>query len=43
VPLGMTASLLLARPSAANKLARGFGAHLLSRESIRQIESVEFG
>jgi hypothetical protein len=36
--------LLLARPKAANDLARGgFGAHLLSRESIREIESEEFG
>ncbi|MBV8924375.1 MAG: hypothetical protein JOZ74_03295 [Bradyrhizobium sp.] len=39
VPLGLTAVLLLARPSAANTLARGFGAHLLGRESMRQIES----
>jgi len=39
VPLTVTAALVLAQPSAANKLARGFGAHLLSRESIRQIES----
>lgn len=44
VPLAMTATLLLARPRAANALARGgFGAHLLSRESIRKIESEEFG
>jgi predicted ATP-grasp superfamily ATP-dependent carboligase len=43
VPLGLTAGLLLARPSAASKLAHGgFGAHLLSRESIRKIESKEF-
>ena len=43
VPLTMTAMLLLARPSAASRLARGgFGAHLLSRESIRQIESKTF-
>jgi predicted ATP-grasp superfamily ATP-dependent carboligase len=43
VPLVMTAMLLLTRPSAANALARGgFGAHLLSRESIRQIESDSF-
>lgn len=43
VPLGLTAGLLLARPSAASKLAHGgFGAHLLSRESIRKIESREF-
>ena len=40
VPLAMTAAFLLARPRAAIRLARGgFGAHLLSRESIRQIES----
>jgi predicted ATP-grasp superfamily ATP-dependent carboligase len=39
VPAAMTATLLLAQPRAANRLARGaFGAHLLSRESIRQIE-----
>jgi biotin carboxylase len=43
VPLTMTATLLLARPKAAMMLARGgFGAHLLSRESIRQIESDAF-
>jgi predicted ATP-grasp superfamily ATP-dependent carboligase len=43
VPLAMTAALLLARPKAAITLARGgFGAHLLSRESIRQIESEDF-
>lgn len=43
VPLTMTALLLLAQPHAANKLARGgFGTHLLSRESIRQIESEIF-
>jgi predicted ATP-grasp superfamily ATP-dependent carboligase len=43
VPLALTAGLLLARPSAASGLARGFGAHLLSRESIRRIESATFG
>jgi biotin carboxylase len=43
VPLATTATLLLARPQAANALARGgFGAHLLSRESIRKIESEAF-
>ena len=43
VPLTMTVALLLAQPRAANKLARGgLGAHLLSRESIRQIESETF-
>jgi predicted ATP-grasp superfamily ATP-dependent carboligase len=43
VPLAMTAALLLARPKAANALARGgFGAHLLSRESIRTIEDENF-
>jgi hypothetical protein len=43
VPLAMTTTLLLVRPRAANALARGgFGAHLLSRESIRKIESEEF-
>jgi predicted ATP-grasp superfamily ATP-dependent carboligase len=42
VPLAMTATLLLVRPRAANALARGgFGAHLLSRESIRQIEQTK--
>ena len=35
----LNAMLLLAQPRAASKLAGGFGAHLLSRESIRQIES----
>lgn len=43
VPLGLTAGLLLARPSAATRVARGFGEHLLSRETIRQIESDAFG
>jgi predicted ATP-grasp superfamily ATP-dependent carboligase len=43
VPLVTTAMLLLARPSAALSLARGgFGAHLLSRESIRTIDSDTF-
>jgi predicted ATP-grasp superfamily ATP-dependent carboligase len=43
VPLAVTATLLLARPQAAITLARGgFGAHLLSRESIRKIESDNF-
>jgi predicted ATP-grasp superfamily ATP-dependent carboligase len=43
VPLAMVATLLLARPQAAIALARGgFGAHLLSRESIRKIESEAF-
>ncbi len=43
VPLATTAMLLLARPQAVSALARGgFGAHLLSRESIRQIESEAF-
>jgi predicted ATP-grasp superfamily ATP-dependent carboligase len=43
VPLATTAMLLLARPQAANALARGgFGAHLLSRDSIRKIESEAF-
>jgi hypothetical protein len=43
VPLAMTAALLLARPKSAIALARGgFGAHLLSPESIRQIESETF-
>jgi hypothetical protein len=43
IPLATTAGVLLMRPAAARDLARGFGAHLLSRESIRQIESKEFG
>jgi len=43
MPLAMTAMLLLGRPQAAIALARGgFGAHLLSRESIRKIESEAF-
>jgi len=43
VPLAMTAALLLARPKSAIALARGgFGAHLLSPESIRLIESETF-
>ncbi|HLZ02961.1 MAG TPA: hypothetical protein VKR55_12510 [Bradyrhizobium sp.] len=44
VPLAMTATLLLARPKSALALARGgFGGHLLSLETIRQIESETFG
>ena len=43
VPLAMLASLLLARPKSAIALARGgFGAHLLTPESIQQIESETF-
>ena len=43
VPLVMTAMLLLARPKVALTLARGgFGAHLLSREGIREIEREDF-
>jgi predicted ATP-grasp superfamily ATP-dependent carboligase len=43
LPLAMTAALLLARPKSAMTLARGgFGAHLLSLDSIRQIESEMF-
>jgi hypothetical protein len=43
VPLATTAMLLLTRPQAVSSLARGgFGAHLLSRESIRKIESEAF-
>ena len=43
VPLALTAALLLMRPKSASALARGgFGAHLLSLESIRQIESERF-
>lgn len=43
VPLAMTAALLLTRPKSAIALAGGaFGAHLLSPESIRQIESETF-
>ncbi len=41
--LALTAALLLARPKSAAALARGgFGAHLLSLDSIRQIESETF-
>jgi predicted ATP-grasp superfamily ATP-dependent carboligase len=43
LPLAATVTLLLARPQAAASLVRGgFGAHLLSRESIRRIEGTEF-
>lgn len=43
LPLALTAMLLLARPKAALTLTRGgFGAHLLSRESILKIESEAF-
>jgi predicted ATP-grasp superfamily ATP-dependent carboligase len=44
VPLAMTAGLLLVRPKSAVALARGgFGAHLLSLQTIRQIEGETFG
>ena len=44
VPLFLTASLLLAAPRAALRLARGgFGAHLLGLESIKEIEGEAFG
>jgi predicted ATP-grasp superfamily ATP-dependent carboligase len=43
VPVGLTMLMLLASPHAAVSLALGgFGAHLLSRESIRVIESTKF-
>jgi len=43
VPLTITASLLLASPKFALKLARGgFGAHLLDLGSIRMIEREDF-
>jgi predicted ATP-grasp superfamily ATP-dependent carboligase len=44
VPLLLTTGLLLAAPRASRRLARGgFGAHLLSLESISKIESESFG
>ena len=44
VPLAMIAMLLLAAPARGVALARGgWGAHLLDIESIRMIESEEFG
>jgi len=44
VPLALTAGLLLATPRSADVLARGgFGAHLLDIDSVRRIESTEFG
>jgi predicted ATP-grasp superfamily ATP-dependent carboligase len=44
VPLVLTTGLLLATPRASLRLVRGgFGAHLLSLESIRRIESEAFG
>lgn len=44
MPLAMTAGLLLARPKSAASLARGgFGAHLLSLQTVHQIESEMFG
>ena len=44
VPLAMIAVLLLAAPRRGVALARGgWGAHLLDIESIRRIESEEFG
>jgi hypothetical protein len=44
VPMGLTLTMLLASPHIAVRLALGgFGAHLLSRESIRVIEGAEFG
>jgi predicted ATP-grasp superfamily ATP-dependent carboligase len=43
VPLATTALMLLAQPRSALHLARGgFGAHLLSRESIKTIDSETF-
>jgi hypothetical protein len=43
VPLSATALLLLASPAIAQRMARsGFGAHLLDRASIRQIERDDF-
>jgi hypothetical protein len=43
VPLALTAALLLVRPKSAVALARGgFGAHLLSPDGIRRIESEMF-
>ncbi|MGY3531074.1 hypothetical protein [Bradyrhizobium sp. USDA 4452] len=43
VPLAMTTALLLASPPIAASLARGgFGAHLLDRASIKEIESEDF-
>jgi hypothetical protein len=43
VPLMMTATVLLASPKLAIKLAHGgFGAHLLDLASIRIIENDEF-
>jgi predicted ATP-grasp superfamily ATP-dependent carboligase len=43
VPLSMLAMVLLAAPKHAASLARGgWGAHLLDRTSIRQIESDDF-
>ena len=43
VPLTITASLLLASPKFAIKLARGgFSAHLLDLGSIRMIEREDF-
>jgi hypothetical protein len=44
VPLAMTALFLLAAPKLAATLARrGWGAHLLDVESVRLIESLDFG
>jgi hypothetical protein len=44
VPLALTTGLLLAAPRSADVLARGgFGAHLLDIDSVRRIESTEFG
>ena len=44
VPVGLTMLMLSASPHAAVSLALGgFGAHLLSRDSIREIEGFEFG
>ena len=44
VPLAMIAMVLLAAPGRGVALARGgWGAHLLDIESIRRIESAEFG
>ena len=44
VPLAMIAIILLAAPASAPRLARGgWGGHLLDLDSIRRIESDDFG
>jgi hypothetical protein len=41
LPVAATAAMLLARPAAAARLPRRFGAHLLTAESLRRIAEMD--